>query len=96
MARAAALAQIEDLAEDMRRLTNTMLSEHEVHLAQDREVQGLVERIRDHWRRWPELGWSATSQGLPVEDLLIRDLRAEFVECPLVARNIECPSAAGS
>ena len=30
------------------------------------------------------------------KDLLIRELRAEFVECLLVARNIECPSAAGS
>ena len=48
MARAAALAQIEGLAEDMRRLTDTMLAEHEGHLARDREVRGLVERIRDH------------------------------------------------
>ena len=69
MARAAALAQIEDLPEDMRRLTNTMLAKHEVHLAQDREVRGLVERIGDHWRRWPELGWSASAQDLPVETL---------------------------
>ena len=35
----------------------------------DREVQGLVEGIRDHWRRWPELGWAASSQGVPVEEL---------------------------
>ena len=69
MARAAALAQIEDLPEDMRRLTGTMLAEHEGHLARDREVQGLVERTRDHWRRWPELGWAASAQGLPVEKL---------------------------
>ena len=69
MARAAALAQIEDLAEDMRRFTDTMLAEHEEHLARDREVRGLVERIRDHWRRWPELGWAASSQGRPVEKL---------------------------
>ena len=69
MARAAALAQIEDLAEDMRRFTDTMLAEHEGHLARDREVRGLVERIRDHWRRWPELGWAASSQGRPVEKL---------------------------
>ena len=69
MARAAALAQIEDLPEDMRRFTDTMLSEHEVHLAHDREVRGLVERVRDHWRRWPELGWAASAQGLPIEEL---------------------------
>ena len=69
MARAAALAQIEDLPEDMRRLTDTMLAEHEGHLARDREVQGLVERTRDHWRRWPELGWAASAQGLPTEKL---------------------------
>ena len=69
MARAAALAQIEDLPADMRRLTDTMLARHEEHLAHDREVQGLVEGIRDHWRRWPELGWAASSQGVPVEQL---------------------------
>ena len=69
MARAAALAQIEDLAEDMRRFTDTMLAEHEGHLAREREVRGLVERIRDHWRRWPELGWAAASQGRPAEKL---------------------------
>ncbi len=69
MAQAAALAQIEDLPEDMRRLTDTMLAEYEEHLAHDREVQGLVEGIGDHWRRWPELGWAASSQGLPVEQL---------------------------
>ncbi|MCY4407558.1 MAG: hypothetical protein OXC15_14405, partial [Rhodospirillaceae bacterium] len=69
MAQAAALAQIEDLPEDMRRLTDTMLAKHEEHLAHDREVQGLVEGVRDHWRRWPELGWAASSQGVPVETL---------------------------
>ena len=67
MARAAALAQIEDLPEDMRRFTGTMLAEHEGHLARDREVRGLVERVRDHWRRWPELGWAASAQRLTVE-----------------------------
>ncbi len=69
MAQAAALAQIEDLPEDMRRLTDTMLEKHEQHLAHDREVQALVEGIREHWRRWPELGWAASSQGVPVEEL---------------------------
>ena len=69
MAQAAALAQIEDLPADMRRLTDTMLAKHEEHLAHDREVQGLVEGIQEHWRRWPELGWAASSQGVPVEEL---------------------------
>ena len=69
MSRSAALSQIEDLPEDMRRLTGAMLAKHEEHLAHDREVQGLVEGIRDRWRRWPELGWAASSQGLPVETL---------------------------
>ena len=73
MARAAALAQIEDLPEDMRRLTGAMLAEHEGHLARDREVRGLVERVRDHWRRWPELGWAASAQGLPIEELAEHD-----------------------
>ena len=69
MARAAALAQIEDLPEDMRRFTDTMLAEHEGHLARDREVRGLVERVRDHWRRWPELGWAAQARECAVEEL---------------------------
>ena len=73
MARAAALAQIEDLPEDMRRFTGTMLAEHEGHLARDREVRGLVERVGDHWRRWPELGWAASAQGLPIEELAEHD-----------------------
>ena len=73
MARAAALAQIEDLPEDMRRFTGTMLAEHEGHLGRDREVRGLVERVRDHWRRWPELGWAASAQGLPIEELAEHD-----------------------
>ena len=73
MGRAAALAQIEDLPEDMRRFTDTMLAEHEGHLARDREVRGLVERVRDHWRRWPELGWAASAQGLPIEELAEHD-----------------------
>ena len=69
MARAAALAQIEDLPEDMRRFIDTMLAEHEGHLARDREVRGLVERVRDHWRRWPELGWAAQARECAVEEL---------------------------
>ena len=77
MARAAALAQIEDLPEDMRRFIDTMLAEHEGHLARDREVRGLVERVRDHWRRWPELGWAASAQGLPIEELPEHDTWCE-------------------
>ena len=73
MARAAALAQIEDLPEDMRRFTGTMLAEHEGHLARDREVRGLVERVRDHWRRWPELGWAAQARECAVEELAEHD-----------------------
>ena len=77
MARAAALAQIEDLPEDMRRFIDTMLAEHEGHLARDREVRGLVERVRDHWRRWPKLGWAASAQGLPIEELPEHDTWCE-------------------
>ena len=69
MARAAALSTIEDLPVDMRRLTDTMLAEHEEHLARDREVRNLTERIQENWRRWPEFGWAASAQGLPVEEL---------------------------
>ena len=85
MARAAALAQIEDLPEDMRRFTGTMLAEHEGHLARDREVRGLVERVRDHWRRWPELGWAASAQGLPIEELPEHDTWREEVAALLEA-----------
>ena len=85
MARAAARAQIEDLPEDMRRLTDTMLAEHEGHLARDREVRGLVERVRDHWRRWPELGWAASAQGLHVEELPEHDTWREEVAALLEA-----------
>ncbi len=85
MARAAALAQIEDLPEDMRRFTGTMLAEHEGHLARDREVRGLVERVRDHWRRWPEFGWAASAQGLPIEELPEHDTWREEVAALLEA-----------
>ena len=69
MARAAALSTIEDLPADMRRLTDTMLAGHEEHLARDREVRNLTERIQENWRRWPELDWAAPAQGLPIEEL---------------------------
>ena len=67
MARAAVLAAIDDLPPDMRRLVDRMLEEHRGHLSRDREVSNLSERIREHWRRWPELGWVA-----PAEDALPR------------------------
>ena len=69
MARAAALSEIEDLPADMRRFVDGMLAEHTEHLARDREVRGLVERIQEHWRRWPELGWVASAQACAVEKL---------------------------
>ena len=69
MARAAALSTIEDLPADMRRLTDTMLAEHEGHLARDREVRNLTERFQENWRRWPELGWAAQARGCAVEEL---------------------------
>ena len=69
MARAAALSTIEDLPVDMRRLTDTMLAEHEGHLARDREVRNLTERIQENWRRWPEFGWAAQARGCAVEEL---------------------------
>ncbi len=59
MARAAGLAAVGDLPRDLQRLVDRMLAEHRRHLAHDREVRALVERIQAHWRRWPELGWAA-------------------------------------
>ena len=58
MARAAALAAIEDLPADMRRFTETMLVEHAGHRARDQSVTRLIRRMQLHARRWPELGWS--------------------------------------
>ena len=69
MARAAALSMTEDLPADMRRFVDGMLAEHEAHLARDREVRNLAERIRETWRRWPELGWAARRQGCAMEEL---------------------------
>ena len=69
MARAAALSEIEDLPADMRPFIDTMLVEHEAHLARDREIGNLSERIRQNWRRWPELGWAARARGCAVEEL---------------------------
>ena len=62
MARAAVLAAIDDLPADMRSFVDRMLEEHRGHLSRDREVSNLAERIREHWRRWPELGWAAPAE----------------------------------
>ena len=69
MARAAALAEIEDLPADMRRFVESMLEDHRAHLARDREIRSLMEGIRGNRHRRPELGWAASAQGCPVEAL---------------------------
>ena len=69
MARAAALSAVEDLPPDMRAPVDAMLAEHGAHLARDRAVQGLIGRVRESWRQWPELGWAARAKGCPVEAL---------------------------
>ena len=69
MARAAALSAVEDLPADMRAPVDAMLTEHEAHLARDRAIRSLMERIGGNWRRWPELGWAARAKGCPVEAL---------------------------
>ena len=69
MARAAALSAIEDLPPDMRRFVETMLAEHEGHLARDRTVRELIGKVRETWRQWPELGWAATARGCDMEEL---------------------------
>ncbi len=69
MARAAALAAVEDLPADMRRLVDGMVEEHEEHLARDREVRTLIDRIRENSDDWPELGWVASAQGCAMEEL---------------------------
>ena len=60
-----------------------MLAEHRRHLAHDREVRGLIERIQEHWRRWPELGWAA--EGVD-EDAERAAWRAEGEELAEAAR----------
>ena len=69
MARAAALSVIEDLPADMRGFVDGMLAEHERHGAHERDMRTLAARIREHWRRWPELGWTASGRGCAPEDL---------------------------
>ncbi len=69
VARAAALSLVEDLPADMRAFVDGMLAEHERHVAREREVRGLADRIRVHWRRWPELDWIASARGCARQDL---------------------------
>ena len=69
MARAAALSLVEDLPADMRAFVDGILAEQERHAAHEREARGLMERIRAHWRRWPELGWLASGRGCAPQDL---------------------------
>ena len=69
MARAAALSLVEDLPADMRAFVDGMLGEHERHAVHEREMRVLMERLRAHWRRWPELGWLASAQGCAPEEL---------------------------
>ena len=52
MARAAALSTIEDLPADMRRLTDTMLAEHEEHLVRDREVRNVLPLVQHRTSPW--------------------------------------------
>ena len=69
MARAAALSAVEDLPPDMRAPVDAMLAEHGAHLARDRAIRSLMERIGGNWRQWPEFGWAARAKGCPVEAL---------------------------
>ena len=69
MARVSALSAIEDLPASLRAFTERLLREHDLQHAKEREVQGLIERIQDHWRRWPELRWAASSLGCAPEEL---------------------------
>ena len=58
VARAGALAAVEDLPPDMRRFTDTLLEDHAQHRARRETVERLVTRLQAHWRRWPELDWA--------------------------------------
>ena len=59
LSRAAALSAIEDLPADIARFTGALLARHRANRARESKVQGLVQRMQAHWRRWPELGWAA-------------------------------------
>ena len=69
VARAAAFSLVEELPADMRVFVDGMLAEHERHVAHEREMRGLADRLRAHWRRWPELGWLASARGCARQDL---------------------------
>ena len=83
MSRAAGLAAMDDLTGDLQRLVDRMLGEHRRHLAREREVRALVERIQDHWRRWPELGWGVDAGG--AEEAGLAAWRAEAAALAEVA-----------
>ena len=59
MARAAAFSAIEDLAPDMAAVIDSMLAEHETW----RQASGLVTRLQEASRRWPELAWAGAQEG---------------------------------
>ncbi len=69
MARAAVLSLVEELPADMRAFVDGMLAEHERHAAHERDVRSHADRLRAHWRRWPELGWIASARGCARQDL---------------------------
>ena len=48
-----------------------MLSEEQQRTLYERveEADRVRRALGDHWRRWPELGWAASAQGLPVAEL---------------------------
>ncbi len=58
MARAAAFSTIEDLAPDMAAVIEAMLAEHETW----RQASGLVTRLQEAGRRWPELAWAGSEE----------------------------------
>ena len=58
MARAAAFSTIEDLAPDMAAVIDSMLAEHETW----RQASGLVSRLQEASRRWPELAWAGAEE----------------------------------
>ena len=61
MARIAAFAAIEDLAEDMRAFVDERLAAHESARAAERQVRDLLAGLQGQGRRWPELAWAARS-----------------------------------
>ena len=68
MARAGALSTIEDLPENMRRFTSTLVEEHRAHRERARAWRELVGRTHSLVREWPELDWAASGNGAPMEE----------------------------